>query len=104
LPPKLREQLRLKEKIAKEIAERIAREATEEEEKRKKGAAIAPPSAFLAKEEEQIQVISFVIRGYYGLSINFKSIFNSLNNIKMIVTSKAIQNSQCTLEKVSLEV
>ncbi|KAL7072274.1 hypothetical protein ACQ4LE_008608 [Meloidogyne hapla] len=51
-----REQIRLKEKIAKEIAERIAREASEEEEKRKRGAAIAPPTSFLVKEEvEQIQ-------------------------------------------------
>uniref|UniRef100_A0A183BKP4 G-patch domain-containing protein n=1 Tax=Globodera pallida TaxID=36090 RepID=A0A183BKP4_GLOPA len=41
-----REQLRLKEKIAKEIADRLAKEASEEEEKRRKGAAIAPPTAF----------------------------------------------------------
>nr|CAD2194123.1 unnamed protein product [Meloidogyne enterolobii] len=50
-----REQQRLKEKIAKEIADRIAREASEEEEKRKRGAAIAPPTSFMVKEEPQIQ-------------------------------------------------
>ncbi|KAF7639869.1 G-patch domain-containing protein [Meloidogyne graminicola] len=57
-----REQQRLKEKIAKEIAERIAREAAEEEEKRKKGAAIAPPTSFLVKEEEQIQIQAFTFQ------------------------------------------
>uniref|UniRef100_A0A183CS02 Pre-mRNA-processing protein 45 n=1 Tax=Globodera pallida TaxID=36090 RepID=A0A183CS02_GLOPA len=35
-----REQLRLKEKIAKEIADRLAKEASEDEEKRRKGAAL----------------------------------------------------------------
>uniref|UniRef100_A0A915NYK0 G-patch domain-containing protein n=1 Tax=Meloidogyne floridensis TaxID=298350 RepID=A0A915NYK0_9BILA len=50
-----REQQRLKEKIAKEIADRIAREASEEEEKRKRGAAIAPPTSFMVKEEPQQQ-------------------------------------------------
>uniref|UniRef100_A0A914HBU8 Uncharacterized protein n=1 Tax=Globodera rostochiensis TaxID=31243 RepID=A0A914HBU8_GLORO len=34
------------EKIVKEIADRLAKEASEEEEKRRKGAAIAPPAAF----------------------------------------------------------
>ncbi|KAL3095975.1 hypothetical protein niasHS_005734 [Heterodera schachtii] len=45
-----REQQRLKEKIAKEIADRLAKEAADEEDKRRKGAAIAPPSNFEAFE------------------------------------------------------
>lgn len=48
-----REQLKIKEKVAKEIAERIAREAAEEGEKRKRGAAIAPPSAFLQQQPKE---------------------------------------------------
>jgi hypothetical protein len=40
----------LKEKIAKDIADRLARETAEEDEKRKKGAAIAPPTAFSSDE------------------------------------------------------
>ena len=39
--------------MAKEIADRLARETTEEEEKRRKGAAIAPPTFLQQVEEEK---------------------------------------------------
>uniref|UniRef100_A0A914H8E9 G-patch domain-containing protein n=1 Tax=Globodera rostochiensis TaxID=31243 RepID=A0A914H8E9_GLORO len=54
-----REQLRLKEKIAKEIADRLAKEASEEEEKRRKGAAIAPPAAFESYGPDNVGVDGF---------------------------------------------
>jgi hypothetical protein len=53
VPLIFREQQKLKEKIAKEIADRLARESMEEEEKRRKGAAIAPPSSFQKECEEE---------------------------------------------------
>ena len=41
--------------MAKEIADRLARETTEEEEKRRKGAAIAPPTFLQQVAEEKPQ-------------------------------------------------
>lgn len=43
------------EKIAKEIADRLAKEASEEEEKRKKGAAIAPPTFVDEVNEAEVE-------------------------------------------------